>query len=319
MRSLFCAILLSIPLVSNAAGSSPVGTWAMTAQGRVILVLAVESAGTTGVAGSIVRPSRMQIAPQLSFSHIEGPAHMTTLRDARIAGNRLSFSASPPTDPNRLDQFELTVVDDETSHLKVTGVPVPPFVLVRVDSATQISDRWDRDAVYLMDDHAKSNEELRQLYEADQRERANFATTDHKALLAADASRRQRVRDMLAKDEVRSGQDFARAAMIFQHGNTSDDYLLAHTLATIAVAKGNAEALWLGSATLDRYLSSIGQPQIYGTQFKRDGDGPITQGAFNSALIADSLRRRLGVPALAEQEALHKKFEEMTQPRQEKK
>ena len=318
MKRLFCAMLMSIPLVSHAAGSSPAGTWAMTAQGRVILVLTVESAGTAGVAGSIVRPSRLQIAPQLSFSHIEGPAHVTTLRNGRIDGNRLSFSAPPPTDPNRLDQFDLTVVDDETSHLKVIGMPVAPFVLVRVDPTTQVADRWDRDAVYLMDDHAKSNEELRQLYDADQRERANFATIDRKALLAADEARRKRVRDMLTKDELRSGQDFARAAIIFQHGNTSDDYLLAHTLAMLAVAKGNADALWIGSATLDRYLSSTGQPQIYGTQFKRDGDGAMTQGAFNSALIADSLRVRLGVPPLAEQAAQRKRMEELTPPRQEK-
>ncbi len=41
-----------------------------------------------------------------------------------------------------------------------------------------------------------------------------------------------------------------------------DDYLLAHTLAMIAVAKGDEGSLWIGTATLDRYLQSVGKPQI---------------------------------------------------------
>ena len=89
---------------------------------------------------------------------------------------------------------------------------------------------------------------------------------------------------------------------MFQHGSTSDDYLLAHTLAMIAVAKGDASALWIGSASLDRYLQSIGKPQIYGTQFKRDSDANATQQPYDRDLIQNALRRQLGVPSLAAQQ-----------------
>ena len=56
--------------------------------------------------------------------------------------------------------------------------------------------------------------------------------------------------------------------MIFQHGTKPEDYLLAHVLATAALRKGGAPlAPGLVAATLDRYLQSIGQPQVFGTQF----------------------------------------------------
>src|SRR4030095_15659952 len=86
------------------------------------------------------------------------------------------------------------------------------------------------------------------------------------------------------------------------HGETPDDYLLAHTLAMIAVAKGDSGALWIGTATLDRYLQSIKRPQIYGTQFKTVADGKMTQEPYNRTLISDLLRDELGVPDLAAQQ-----------------
>jgi hypothetical protein len=97
-------------------------------------------------------------------------------------------------------------------------------------------------------------------------------------------------------------------ALIFQHGSTPDDFLLAHTLAMIAVAKGDNSAQWIGAATLDRYLHSIGKPQIYGTQFSSDSKSNSSQESFNRDLIADSLRRQLGVPPLAAQQ---ERFEQL--------
>jgi len=35
----------------------------------------------------------------------------------------------------------------------------------------------------------------------------------------------------------------------------------------VAAAKGDQGAAWIAAATLDRYLQSVRQPQIYGTQF----------------------------------------------------
>jgi hypothetical protein len=88
----------------------------------------------------------------------------------------------------------------------------------------------------------------------------------------------------------------------FQHGTTADDYLLAHTLATIAVAKGRTSALWIVTATLDRYLGQIGQPQIYGTQTHRPSSTPWTQEPYNRTLVPESLLKVLGVDSRTEQQ-----------------
>jgi hypothetical protein len=59
---------------------------------------------------------------------------------------------------------------------------------------------------------------------------------------------------------------------------------------------GRADAGWIAAASLDRYLLSIGQPQIYGTQFGSNG-----QKSLDPKLIPDAFRRQMNVPALADQ------------------
>ena len=143
---------------------------------------------------------------------------------------------------------------------------------------------------------------MQKIYEADQKPRQNPADLTPErweAIGPEDAERRKQTAKLLADGQLHTGEDFKLAAFIFQHGSTSDDYLLAHTLAMIAVAKGDESALWIGTATLDRYLQSAGKPQIYGTQFKTGKDA--SQEPFNRTLITDSLRRELGVPSLASQ------------------
>jgi hypothetical protein len=126
--------------------------------------------------------------------------------------------------------------------------------------------------------------EMRRIYVEDQRDRGVLLTdtgkpaqpSDHieqpprlDAVLVEkrDAERRKRVREMLARDEVKTAQDFHDASFIFQHSQEPKDYLLAHVLAVEAVIKGDDSSKWISAATLDRYLQAIGQPQVFGTQY----------------------------------------------------
>jgi hypothetical protein len=118
------------------------------------------------------------------------------------------------------------------------------------------------------------------------------------------------VRELLARGKLHTGNDFERAAFVFQHGETPDDYLLAHTLAMVAVARGDGSAIWIAAATLDRYLQSVNRPQIYGTQFKFKSGGHVTQNSYDRQLIPDALRRDLGVPSLAAQQSQRERYEE---------
>ena len=152
------------------------------------------------------------------------------------------------------------------------------------------------------------NEELRAMYEADQgdRQEDQQATLIWDSVAARDMQRRTRVDEMLAAGEVRTGNDYFHAAMIFQHGLEPQDYEKAHGLARRAVELGceNSAARWLTAATWDRYQMSRGQPQWYGTQYiKRGADAPFELYEVDESAVTDEDRRTLGVPPLAEARA----------------
>lgn len=122
-------------------------------------------------------------------------------------------------------------------------------------------------------------------------------------MMAEDAGRRRRTRAILEVGGLRTAEDYRAAAFIFQHGSTPEDYLLAHSLAVAALAKGDAESAWIAAATLDRYLQMTGKTQIYGTQTRKTPDGPATLDPYDRDLVPDALRTALGVPTQAEQDA----------------
>jgi len=117
---------------------------------------------------------------------------------------------------------------------------------------------------------------MRKIYEEDQKDRND---------IEGDAKRREQVNQLMRDGKIQSAEDFYYAAFIFQHGQKPADYLYAHSLAVTAVSKGLHEAMWLSAATLDRYLWSIRQPQIFGTQFGGD------QEPYDRKMISDDIRR----------------------------
>ena len=125
---------------------------------------------------------------------------------------------------------------------------------------------------------------LRALYVEDQRDRGVPLADDGKSILSKveadklpsydwpqinkrDEERRKLTHSLMEQGKLQTGEDFYDAAFIFQHGQSPDDYLLAHVLAVEAIARGQHSAIWISAATLDRYLQSLGQKQIFGTQY----------------------------------------------------
>src|SRR4030095_5702473 len=118
---------------------------------------------------------------------------------------------------------------------------------------------------------AGNNPELERIYREDQAER----TKGKKPGLDAaerDRERLKRVVALLDAGAARNADDFFHAAQVYNHGDTSEDYLRAHELATLAASKGNTQALFLSAASLDRFLRAIGRPQVFGTQYNRQGN-----------------------------------------------
>jgi hypothetical protein len=116
-----------------------------------------------------------------------------------------------------------------------------------------------------------------------------------------DQVRRARIRELLEEGSLKTAEDFHDGAFIYQHGDTPNDYLLAHILAMVAVQKGDSKSLWICAATLDRYLGSVDQPQVFGTQYHSKNDSPYTQDPYNRSLISDQLRLDFCVPSIEQQ------------------
>jgi hypothetical protein len=150
-------------------------------------------------------------------------------------------------------------------------------------------------------DASAENGELKQIYDADQndREAPLGKTLDWDKINPRDTARRKRVRVLIEQGRLNTGKDYERAAMVFQHGEGSDDILLAHVLAVTAIGKGDMDARWLAAATLDRFLTRVGQPQVFGTQFSykmENGQQTWTMEPYNRTLIEPSLRDSNCVP-----------------------
>ena len=154
---------------------------------------------------------------------------------------------------------------------------------------------------------ADNSSEVHRLYRADQDARkvldkhpAAGSTDDDEKIAEGDRQRRERTRQIIDAGGLQTAQDYHDAAFIFQHGDTPEDFLLAHILATAAIAKGDQGSRWIAAATLDRYLQFIKQRQVFGTQYSKMDANPFTQEPFDAKLLTDDLRRAFCIKPRAE-------------------
>ena len=147
--------------------------------------------------------------------------------------------------------------------------------------------------------------ELEELHDADQADRSftKPPSPDHwKGIAERDKQRRDRVMELIKAGSLETADDYYHAAMVLQHGEGSEDILIAHILSTVAGFKGHETGRWLSAAALDRYLQRIDQPQRLGTQYLRSGpDVPWSQDPYEDWL-PDSVRAAYGVPTLESQQ-----------------
>ncbi|MCK9280798.1 MAG: hypothetical protein M0P71_09265 [Melioribacteraceae bacterium] len=116
--------------------------------------------------------------------------------------------------------------------------------------------------------YSQDNLELKKMYDEDQNSRG-VEKIDWDVLLIQDSTRRVEVTEMIKQNKVSTSMDYFHAAMIYQHGNDSTSYKLAweYSKKAAVMDSTNLDARWLSAASYDRYLLSVGKPQIYGTQF----------------------------------------------------
>jgi hypothetical protein len=153
------------------------------------------------------------------------------------------------------------------------------------------------------------NLELAQITLQDQEDRRPGPNKiDWSVVNQRDEHRRGRVLQILREGNIRTDSDFFNAALVFQHGGSSEDIRLAHALAHTAqqINPQNKSAVWLTAASWDRLMLRLGQPQWYATQFvKRDGRWVVYE--VNESVVSDEERVRVGARTLKDAQA-HAEF-----------
>lgn len=106
--------------------------------------------------------------------------------------------------------------------------------------------------------------ELQALKQADQADR--IPPIDWKIVFSRDEARRKRVGEIFGEACFNTAQDYAAAAMIFQHGTHPDHFFQTFIWAKRALKLGDPTQKWLMAAGLDRYLQHVGRKQLFATQ-----------------------------------------------------
>jgi len=316
MRSRFQTVaVLLLAVVSSAAAcrrADPAttkfgGTWTLQLGARTFAVLVLRQTGDR-VAGTLSMPEQFEVGRSgLHFTKISHRVAQRPISNVEVQGDRLHFFTVNPKNTQDADAFYMMLIGTEEATLMFSDARVDPWTLKRVSqrAVVAVATDWEAARSYSQDDGLLSSAEMGQIFQADQQPRQQWvklSDAQRAEIAQDDAARRHQTQQLLAGGQLHTAEDFKRAAFVFQHSTTPEDYLLAHTLAMVAVAKGDAGALWIASATLDRYLQTVGKPQMYGTQFTQGPDQSLTQEPYNRALISDELRRQLDVPPLAEQQ-----------------
>jgi hypothetical protein len=300
-----------MPTGEGQTTSDFVGQWVMKLGPRVFFVLTVtpQKGAKSSVAGFIARPQRSTTSDGRSFFGITNTILQEPITHSEVKDGWVILTVQNPKKPSDEDKYQIALADSTHLKLKEVDFPFEPNILVKTQTPSTPATDWDVAKTYSDEDSVASNSEMQRLFEEDQRVRQPGLKIDWTVVSKSDAERREATQSLLREDKLHTGEDFERAAFIFQHGTTSNDYLLAHTLGMVAVKKGRASAVWIATATLDRYLNSIHQPQIFGTQYFTKPNEPTMQEPYDRTLISDALRRQLSVPPQSAQDEQRKQFD----------
>ncbi|MEE4539970.1 MAG: hypothetical protein V2J51_15940 [Erythrobacter sp.] len=164
---------------------------------------------------------------------------------------------------------------------------------IKSEAKTEIADNRELAEMFAKDQEVRKR--LRSEMKSGQLDGVSMDSDLMEEFIVGDAQRLERVSGLLEIGALHTAQDYYHAAFLFQHGKEAKHYLRAHHVAMVAMKLGHEEAPWIAAASLDRYLVSIGQPQIYGTQSSvaQNEGAPLTS---DSRIISNRERAQLDVP-----------------------
>lgn len=170
------------------------------------------------------------------------------------------------------------------------------FILCLVSACTNSADKISANEMQT------DNPELTALHEADQNDRKS-GNIDWSVVGKRDQEREKRVFELLDSNKVHTAKDYYNAAMIFQHGGDTIASSMAVKMMRQAVKLDTGINKWLLAAAIDRDLMRRGEPQIYGTQYTREGATTKWKlYTLDTTKVTDQERRAYNVRTLAEQQ-----------------
>lgn len=154
------------------------------------------------------------------------------------------------------------------------------------------------------------NAELTRMCQEDQDDRKpGLRGIDWTVVKPRDDARLARTRELYASGALHTGADWFHAALILQHADEPDDYLLAHEMSVAAAVLGYEQAKWLVAAAEDRFLMKLGRKQRFGTQYEPAEESGKYRLAATDGQVTDALRAALGVNSLADAQAQARQFD----------
>lgn len=122
---------------------------------------------------------------------------------------------------------------------------------------------------------AQRSLELQKIRDADQADRAwqkdlekgkqpSQETLENMA--SHDLQRRMRIGEIFGEGCLKSAADYEAAFIVYQHGNTANQYFQAFLWSQQALALGDTHVKGDVATAMDRYLVSTGQKELFGTQ-----------------------------------------------------
>ena len=113
------------------------------------------------------------------------------------------------------------------------------------------------------------SKELSEIVNADQNDRENFfqkSPEELQEMALRDVERRKRVGEIFGEGCFLKSNDFASAALVYQHGDVPEHYLQAYVWAKRAVELGEGNQKSLMGLAIDRYLVNTGHKQLFASQ-----------------------------------------------------
>ena len=198
-------LLLFCLLVSFCERNAPIdhgyaGTWIVSLNHQTFFVLTLkQQAGA--FAGSLSWPEHWSTSTGASFSGVTPQILTRTFSTVSSAGQALHLTITDPANKDDSDEFDLSLIDDDHASLAWTGVPFPPWSMVRSrDPKVAVATNWDPKFVYQLEAPPElPNAQMATIFDEDQKARQAMPNSagEWAPIEKADAQRRVQTRALL--------------------------------------------------------------------------------------------------------------------------